>query len=198
MDIAAVAHLTAIKSRVPFLQFFDGFRTSHEIQKVEAPTTEQMARLVDYKALQEFRLRALNPEHPVTRGTAQNPDIYFQSREAANPFYLVVPDMVESYMQQLSKLTGREYHPFTYYGDPDAEDIIIAMGSVTSTIKETIDYLRKQGKKLGMVSVHLYRPFSPKYLLNVLPKSVKRISVLDRTKEPGANGEPLYLDICEV
>jgi pyruvate-ferredoxin/flavodoxin oxidoreductase len=198
MDIAAVAHLTAIKSRVPFLQFFDGFRTSHEIQKVEAPTTEQMAQLVDYKALQEFRLRALNPEHPVTRGTAQNPDIYFQSREAANPFYLVVPDMVDDYMQQLSKITGREYHPFTYYGDPDAEDIIIAMGSVTSTIRETIDYLRKQGKKIGMVSVHLYRPFSPDYLLKVIPKTVKQITVLDRTKEPGANGEPLYLDICEV
>ncbi len=198
MDIAGVAHLTAIKSRVPFLHFFDGFRTSHEIQKVEAPTTEQMAQLIDYSALQEFRLRALNPEHPVTRGTAQNPDIYFQSREAANPFYQVVPDMVESYMKELTKITGREYHPFTYYGDPAAEEIIIAMGSVTSTIKETIDYLRKQGKKLGMISVHLYRPFSAKYLLNVLPKSVKRITVLDRTKEPGANGDPLYLDVCEV
>jgi pyruvate-ferredoxin/flavodoxin oxidoreductase len=198
MDIAAVAHLTSIKSRVPFLHFFDGFRTSHEIQKVEAPTTTQMAHLIDYKALQEFRLRALNPEHPVTRGTAQNPDIYFQTREAINPFYLVVPDMVEAYMHELTKLTGREYHPFTYYGDSDAEDIIIAMGSVTSTIKETIDYLRKKGGKVGMISVHLYRPFSAKYLLNVMPKSVKHISVLDRTKEPGSNGEPLYLDVCEV
>ncbi len=198
MDIAGVAHLTAIKSRVPFLHFFDGFRTSHEIQKVEAPSTEDMAKLLDYKALQEFRLRALNPEHPITRGTAQNPDIYFQSREAANKFYLAVPDMVEAYMQEMTKLTGREYHPFTYYGDPAAENIIIAMGSVTSTAKEAIDYLRSQGKKAGIVSVHLYRPFSSKYLLNVVPKSVKKICVLDRTKEPGANGEPLYLDICEV
>jgi pyruvate-ferredoxin/flavodoxin oxidoreductase len=199
MDMAAVAHLTAIKSRIPFLHFFDGFRTSHEIQKVEAPTTEQIAQFIDYKALQEFRMRALNPEHPVTRGTAQNPDIYFQSREAANPFYLVVPDMVDAYMKDLSKVTGREYHPFTYYGDADAEEIIVAMGSVTTTIKETIDYLKKKsGKKIGMVSVHLYRPFSAKYLLNVLPKSVKRITVLDRTKEPGANGDPLYLDVCEV
>jgi pyruvate-ferredoxin/flavodoxin oxidoreductase len=198
MDIAAVAHLTSIKSRIPFVHFFDGFRTSHEIQKVEAPTTEQMGELLDYKALQEFRDRALNPEHPVTRGTAQNPDIYFQSREAANKFYLAVPDMVEDYMKEISRLTGREYHPFTYYGDPAAENIIIAMGSVTTTAKETIDYLRKQGKKIGIVSVHLYRPFSAKYFFNVLPKSVKRITVLDRTKEPGANGEPLYLDICEL
>ncbi len=198
MDIGAVAHLTSIKSRIPFLHFFDGFRTSHEIQKVEAPTTEQMSELMDWDALQEFRDRALNPEHPVTRGTAQNPDIYFQSREAANKFYDAVPDMVEEYMQELSKITGREYHPFTYYGAPDAENIIVAMGSVTSTIEETIDYLEKQGKKVGLISVHLYRPFSAKYLLNVLPDSVKRIAVLDRTKEPGANGEPLYLDVCEV
>ncbi|MBN1950224.1 MAG: pyruvate:ferredoxin (flavodoxin) oxidoreductase [Bacteroidales bacterium] len=198
MDIAAVAHLTAIKSRVPFVHFFDGFRTSHEIQKVEAPSTEDMASLIDMKALQEFRMRALNPEHPVTRGTAQNPDIYFQSREAANKFYLAVPDMVEEYMKEISKFTGREYHPFTYYGAPDAENIIIAMGSVTTTIKETIDYMAKQGKKVGLISVHLYRPFSAKYLMNVLPKSVKRISVLDRTKEPGANGDPLYLDVCEL
>ncbi len=198
MDIGAVAHLTTIKSRVPFLHFFDGFRTSHEIQKVEAPTTDQMTKLLDWNALQEFRDRALNPEHPVTRGTAQNPDIYFQSREAANSFYDAIPDMVEEYMKELSKITGREYHPFTYYGAPDAEDIIIAIGSVTSTIKETIDYLSKQGKKVGLISVHLYRPFSAKYLLNVMPKSVKRIAVLDRTKEPGSNGEPLYLDVCEV
>lgn len=198
MDIAAVAHLTAIKSRVPFLHFFDGFRTSHEIQKVEAPTTEQLAGLVDYKALQEFRLRALNPEHPVTRGTAQNPDIFFQAREAANKFYDAVPDVVEEYMQEMSKITGREYHPFTYYGDPKAENIIIAMGSVTSTIKETIDYLARQGKKVGMITVHLYRPFSVKYLMKVMPESVKRIAVLDRTKEPGANGEPLYLDLREA
>ena len=154
--------------------------------------------MVDYKALQEFRDRALNPEHPVTRGTAQNPDIYFQTREAANRFYDVVPDVVESYMQEISKMTGREYHPFTYYGDPDAENIIIAMGSVTATVKELVDCLCAQGDKVGMVSVHLYRPFSIKYLFNVIPKSVKRIAVLDRTKEPGANGEPLYLDIKDA
>lgn len=198
MDIASVAHLTAIKSRIPFLHFFDGFRTSHEIQKVEAPTNEQMASLIDTKALQEFRNRALNPEHPVTKGTAQNPDIYFQSREAANKFYTPIPDMVNDYMKEISKLTGREYHPFTYYGDPQAENIIVAMGSVTSTIKEVIDYLAAKGQKVGLISVHLYRPFSPKYLLNVLPKSVKRIAVLDRTKEPGSNGEPLYMDVCEL
>lgn len=198
MDIASIAHLAAIKSRIPFLHFFDGFRTSHEIQKVEAPTNEQMAALIDKKALQEFRDRALNPEHPVTRGTAQNPDIYFQSREAANKFYTGIPDLVDAYMQELAKITGREYHPFTYYGDPNAENIIIAIGSVTSTIKETIDYLSAQGQKVGLISVHLYRPFSANYLLKVLPKSVKRLCVLDRTKEPGANGEPLYLDVCEV
>jgi pyruvate-ferredoxin/flavodoxin oxidoreductase len=198
MDIGAVAHLTSIKSRVPFLHFFDGFRTSHEIQKVEAPTTDQMKELMDWDALQQFRDRALNPEHPVTRGTAQNPDIYFQAREAGNKFYDAVPDMVAQYMKELSKVTGREYQPFTYYGAPDAENIIVAMGSVTSTIQETIDYLAKQGKKVGLINVHLYRPFSAKYLLNVLPKSVKRVAVLDRTKEPGANGEPLYLDVCEV
>ncbi len=174
------------------------FRTSHEIQKVEAPTKEQMAKLLDYKALQEFRDRALNPEHPVTRGTAQNPDIYFQTREAANRFYEPVPDIVEGYMQEITKMTGREYHPFTYYGAPDAQNIIIAMGSVTETVKETVDYLRKQGKKVGIVTVHLYRPFSAKYFFKVFPSSVKRIAVLDRTKEPGANGEPLYLDVRDI
>lgn len=198
MDLAGVAHLTAIKSRVPFLHFFDGFRTSHEIQKVEALSTEQMASLIDYKALQEFRDRALNPEHPITRGTAQNPDIYFQSREAANPFYEKVPDMVEKYMQEITKMTGREYHPFTYYGPKDAENVIIAMGSITETIKEVIDYLGTKGEKLGLVTCHLYRPFSTKYLFNVMPKSVKRVCVLDRTKEPGANGDPLYLDVKEA
>jgi pyruvate-ferredoxin/flavodoxin oxidoreductase len=198
MDLAAVAHLVAIKSRVPFMHFFDGFRTSHEIQKVEAPAMQDLEKLVDYKALQEFRDRALNPEHPVTRGTAQNPDIYFQSREAANSFYDVIPDMVEECMQELGKISGREYHPFTYYGAEDAENIIIAMGSVTETIKETIDYLIAQGKKVGLISVHLYRPFSAKYFFKVFPKTVKRIAVLDRTKEPGANGEPLYLDIKDL
>lgn len=195
MDLAAIAHLAAIKSRIPFLHFFDGFRTSAEVQKIEAHPVEEIAKLLDYKALQEFRNRALNPEHPVTRGTAQNPDIYFQSREAANSFYDKVPDIVEHYMQEMEKITGREYHPFVYYGAPDAENIIVAMGSVTETIRETIDYLNAQGKKLGLIIVHLYRPFSSKYLFKVFPKSVKRITVLDRTKEPGAEGEPLYLDI---
>ena len=198
MDIAGVAHLAAIRSRVPFLHFFDGFRTSHEIQKVEYPSTEDMAKLIDWKALKGFRDRALNPEHPVTRGTAQNPDIYFQSREAANPFYNAVPDMVEEYMQEISKTTGREYHPFTYYGAKDAENILIAMGSITETIKEVIDYMNAKGDKLGLVSVHLYRPFSAKYFFNVVPKSVKRVCVLDRTKEPGATGDPLFLDVKEV
>ena len=198
MDIAGVAHLTAIKSRVPFLHFFDGFRTSAEVQKIEAISMEQMTSLLDYRALQSFRDRALNPEHPVTRGTAQNPDIYFQSREAANKFYDGVPDMVEEYMKEISKFTGREYHPFTYYGPKDAENVIVAMGSITETIKEVIDYLIAKGEKLGLISVHLYRPFSEKYFFNVLPKSVKKICVLDRTKEIGANGEPLYLDVRDV
>lgn len=197
-DLAGVAHLTAIKSRIPFLHFFDGFRTSHEIQKAEAPSNEDMSALLDWDALKAFRDRALNPEHPVTRGTAQNPDIYFQSREAANSFYNALPDMVEEYMQEITKLTGREYHPFTYYGAPDAENVLVAMGSITDTIKEVIDYLNAQGEKIGLVSVHLYRPFSTKYFFKVMPESVKRICVLDRTKEPGANGEPLYLDVMEA
>ena len=198
MDIGSVAHLAAIKSRVPFLHFFDGFRTSHEIQKVEYFENENMEKLLDKKALQAFRDGALNPEHPVTRGTAQNPDIYFQTREVANKFYDAVPDIVENYMQEITKLCGREYHPFTYYGAPDAENIVVAMGSITETTKEVIDYLRAKGEKIGLISVHLYRPFSAKYFFNVLPKSVKRIAVLDRTKEPGANGEPLYLDIRDI
>ena len=198
MDLAAVAHLTAIKSRVPFLHFFDGFRTSHELQKIETISAEQLTGLLDWEAVQQFRERALNPEHPVTRGTAQNPDIYFQAREAANKFYLALPDMVENYMQEIKKITGREYHPFNYYGAPDAENIIMAMGSITDTIKETVDHLVAQGEKIGLISVHLYRPFSEKYLLNVLPKSVKCITTLDRTKEPGANGEPLYLDVKDL
>jgi pyruvate-ferredoxin/flavodoxin oxidoreductase len=161
MDIAPVAHLASIKTRVPFLHFFDGFRTSHEIQKVEACDMEDMKNLLDYKALQEFRERALNPEHPVTRGTAQNPDIYFQSREAANKFYEAVPDMVEHYMQEISRITGREYHPFTYYGSPDAENILIAMGSITETIKETVDYLDWRRRKSGSDFRSLVQTFSP-------------------------------------
>jgi pyruvate-ferredoxin/flavodoxin oxidoreductase len=198
MDIAGVAHLAAIKSRVPFLHFFDGFRTSHEIEKVEAMDQDEIAKLVDRKALQHFRDNALNPENPVTRGTAQNPDIYFQSREAANSFYEGIPDMVEDYMAQLQEITGREYHPFSYYGDPEAEDVIVAMGSINDTIKEVIDYENAKGKKYGLITVHLYRPFSEKYFMKACPSTVKRISVLDRTKEIGANGEPLYLDVRDL
>ncbi len=198
MDIAAVAHLAALKSRIPFLHFFDGFRTSHEVQKVEYFDTHELADLLDHKALQEFRNRALNPENPVTRGTAQNPDIYFQTREVANKYYDAVPDIVESYMKELSARCGREYHPFMYYGAPDAENIIVAMGSITETIRETVGYLNSKGEKVGVIVVHLYRPFSKKYFFNVLPKTVKRIAVLDRTKEPGSTGEPLYLDVKEM
>ena len=198
MDLGGIAHLTAIKSRIPFLHFFDGFRTSHEIQKIESIDYDVFKNLIDTEALDKFRKKALNPENPCIRGTAQNPDIYFQAREASNSFYDAVPDMVEEYMQEITKVTGREYHPFTYYGAPDAENIIVAMGSVTDTITEVIDYLMAKGEKVGLISVHLYRPFSAKYFFRVLPESVKRISVLDRTKEPGANGEPLYLDIKDL
>ncbi|WP_288289845.1 pyruvate:ferredoxin (flavodoxin) oxidoreductase [uncultured Alistipes sp.] len=195
MDLAGVAHLVALKARVPFLHFFDGFRTSHEIQKIELIDEASLMALLDRDALKAFRARALNPEHPVTRGTAQNPDIYFQTREAANKFYDAVPDMVADTMREISKITGRDYKPFVYYGHPEAEHIVVAMGSVTETVKETIDYLSKQGRKVGLVTVHLYRPFSEKYFFDVLPASVKRVCVLDRTKEPGAEGEPLYLDV---
>ncbi len=198
MDIAPAAHLAAIKTRVPFLHFFDGFRTSHEIQKVEACEMENVSGLLDKEALQAFRERSLSPEHPVTRGTAQNPDIYFQTREAANKFYDAVPDVVADYLAKLSAICGREYKPFTYYGHKEADRIIIAMGSVTETIKEVIDAFTAKGEKIGLITVHLYRPFSVKYLMPVVPSTVKRIAVLDRTKEPGANGDPLYLDIVEA
>lgn len=199
MDLGGIAHLAAIKTRVPFLHFFDGFRTSHEIQKIEVMEDEDLINLLDMEALQAFRDRALNPEKPVTRGTAQNPDIYFQAREAANPFYETIPDVVNDYMQEITKITGRPYAPFSYFGHPEAENIIIAMGSVTQTIKETIEYLHdEKGEKVGLMIVHLYRPFSAKYFFKALPKTVKRIAVLDRTKEPGANGEPLYMDVKEL
>ncbi len=195
MDLAAVAHLSAIRSRVPFVHFFDGFRTSHEIQKIEMLEDEDLAPLLDQKALAEFRERALNPENPVARGTAQNPDIYFQAREASNVYYNQVVGIVEEYVNQLSALVGRQYGLFDYYGAADADRVIIAMGSVTEAIKETIDYLNGKGEKVGLVAVHLYRPFSAKHFLAAVPKTAKRIAVLDRTKEPGANGEPLYLDV---
>ena len=198
MDLGGVAHLAAIKSRVPFLHFFDGFRTSHEIQKVEVMDYDVFKKLVDWDAIQAFRDHALNPEHPVTRGTAQNGDIYFQAREACNKFYEAVPAIVEDYMDKISAETGRSYHLFDYYGDPDAENIIVAMGSVTDCIEETIDYLAKQGEKVGVIKVRLFRPFSKEHFFKALPKNVKRIAVLDRTKEPGALGEPLYQDICTV
>ena len=194
-DMAAVAHLSTIKASVPFLHFFDGFRTSHEIQKIEALDEDALRGMVSQKALENFRARALNPDAPVTRGTAQNGDVYFQAVESRNQVYEAIPDIVARYMGEISELTGRSYRPFEYYGAPDAENIIVAMGSVTETIRETIDYLAAQGRKYGLISVHLYRPFSEKYLLKVLPKSVKKIAVLDRTKEPGALGEPLFLDV---
>ena len=198
MDLAPVAHLAAIEGRVPFVHFFDGFRTSHEIQKVEAADMEKLRKLVNQKALKEYRERALNPEHPVTRGTAQNPDIYFQTRELQNKYYDALPDIVAKYMKQMSRISGRQYAPFVYYGAKDATDIIIAMGSINDVIKTVIDKENKAGKKLGLITVHLYRPFSVKYLMDVMPKTVKRICVLDRTKEPGANGDPLYLDVVEA
>ncbi len=194
-DIAAVAHLSSIKSSIPFLHFFDGFRTSHEIQKIEALPEEELKAMISEKALASFRERALNPDAPVTRGTAQNGDVYFQAVETRNQYYDAVPDIVARYMGEISELTGRSYRPFEYYGDPTAESIIVAMGSVTETIRETIDYLASRGRKYGLVSVHLYRPFSEKYFFSVLPKSVRRIAVLDRTKEPGAVGEPLFTDV---
>ena len=195
LDTAAVAHLSTIKSSIPFLHFFDGFRTSHEIQKIELIDEEALKGMVSKKSLAAFRAKALSPDSPVTRGTAQNADVYFQAREACNQYYDAVPDVVARYMGEISELTGREYRPFDYYGDPEAENIIVAMGSVTETIKETIDYLAAQGKKVGVLIVRLYRPFSAKYFMKALPKSVKRVAVLDRTKEPGSLGEPLFLDI---
>ena len=195
MDLGGVAHLASIKSSLPFLHFFDGFRTSHEIQNIEVIDYEDFERMLDKEALQRFKNRSLNPERPYTKGTAQNPDIFFQEKEAANRFYENVDDVVNDYMGQITELTGREYKPFQYYGDPQAENVIIAMGSVCEAIEETIDYLAKQGKKLGLVKVRLYRPFSEKYFFEALPDSVKRIAVLDRTKEPGSIGEPLYLDV---
>ena len=195
MDLAGVAHLSTIKSRVPFMNFFDGFRTSHEIQKIEMLENEDLAPLIDQEALAEFRARALNPMNPVARGMAENPDHFFQHRESCNNYYEAVPAIVEEYMNEISKITGRKYGLFDYYGAEDAERVIIAMGSVTEAAREAIDYLVANGEKVGMVAVHLYRPFSAKHFLAAVPKTAKTIAVLDRTKEPGANGEPLYLDV---
>ena len=195
MDLSGVAHLSTIKARVPFVNFFDGFRTSHEIQKIEMLENDDLAPLIDQKALAEFRARALNPMNPVARGMAENPDHFFQHRESCNNYYEAVPAIVEEYMNEISKITGRKYGLFDYYGAEDAERVIIAMGSVTEAAREAIDHLMANGEKVGMVAVHLYRPFSAKHFLAAVPKTAKTIAVLDRTKEPGANGEPLYLDV---
>ena len=198
MDLSGVAHLATLTSRVPFINFFDGFRTSHEYQKVEVVDQEMLMPLVDKKALQEFRDRALSPERPVMRGMAENPDVFFAHRESSNSFYDAVPDIVSDYMDKVSAVIGRKYRPFNYYGAPDAKNIVIAMGSVCEALREVIDYKAERGEKVGMINVHLYRPFSLKYLKEALPASVERICVLDRTKEPGANGEPLYLDVKDA
>ena len=198
MDLTAIAHLASIKTRVPFVHFFDGFRTSHEIQKIEEIDQDELAALLDKDALKAFRQRALNTEKPVLRGTAQNSDVYFQAREACNPFYDAIPGVVEEYMNEINRITGRNYGLFDYYGAADADRVIVAMGSSTEAIRETVDHLNAKGEKVGLISVHLYRPFSAKHFLSVLPKTAKRVCVLDRTKEPGAGGEPLYLDVTEV
>jgi pyruvate-ferredoxin/flavodoxin oxidoreductase len=195
MDLSAVAHLAAIKGKVPFINFFDGFRTSHEVQKIEVLEYDELAKMLDMDAVEAFRRNALHPDHPVLRGTAQNPDIYFQEREVSNKYYDALPEIVEEYMAQISKLTGREYHLFNYYGDKNAERLIIAMGSACEAIEETVDYLNAKGEKVGLLTVHLYRPFSIKHFFKYIPKTVKKIAVLDRTKEPGSLAEPLYLDV---
>ena len=195
MDLSAVAHLSAIKASIPFCNFFDGFRTSHEIQKIEVLEYDELAKLLDWDAVKAFKAKALNPNNPVTRGTAQNADIYFQERESVNKFYNELPEVVEGYMAEITKLTGREYHCFDYYGAPDADKVIVAMGSVTDVCEETVDYLNANGQKVGVVKVRLFRPFSNERLLAAIPKTVKKIAVLDRTKEPGSAGEPLFLDV---
>ena len=195
MDLSAVAHLVAIKGRIPFINFFDGFRTSHEIQKIETVDFDDLAKLLDWDAVNKFRKNALNPDHPVLRGTAQNPDIYFQERESVNQYYDALPELVEECMADLAKITGREYHLFDYYGAKDADRLIIAMGSVCEAVEETVDYLQAKGEKVGVLTVHLYRPFSIKHFFKYIPETVKKVAVLDRTKEPGALAEPLYLDV---
>ena len=199
MDLTGVALLSAIKGRVPFINFFDGFRTSHELQKVEVIDTDKLKGLIDQKALNEFRNSALNPNNPMIRGTAQNGDIYFQASEVRNTYYDKVPDIVNDYMSKINKITGKDYKPFNYYGSPTATKVIVAMGSVCETVKETVEYLTKfRNESVGLLEVHLYRPFSSKYFLKELPKTVKKIAVLDRTKEAGSAGEPLYLDVIKT
>ena len=198
MDLTGVAHLAAIKGRVPFINFFDGFRTSHELQKVRLIDTDKLKDLIDQDSLDEFRKKALNPSHPVTRGTTQNDDIYFQATEVRNTYYEKLPDIVNDYMEEINKITGENYKPFNYYGSKVANRVIVAMGSVCETIREVVDTLNNNGEAVGLIEVHLYRPFSSKYLLDVLPYTVEKIAVLDRTKEPGSLGEPLYLDVVGV
>ena len=195
MDLTPVAHLAALKGHIPFINFFDGFRTSHEIQKIEEWDYEDLRDMVDWEYVDEFRAKALNPNHPVERGSAQNPDIFFQAREASNPYYDALPAIVQEYMDKVNAKIGTDYKLFNYYGAADADHVIVAMGSVNDTIEETIDYLAKQGEKVGVVKVRLYRPFSKDAFVKALPATTKVISVLDRTKEPGSIGEPLYLDV---
>ena len=195
MDLGAVAHLAAIEGRVPVLNFFDGFRTSHEIQKIEAWDYEDLKDMVDMDAVDAFRKRSINPEHPVLRGSAENGDIFFQHREACNPYYDRFPAIVEKYMDKVNEKLGTDYKPFNYYGAPDADRVIIAMGSICDVAEEVIDYMNAAGEKVGLIKVRLYRPFVAKNLIAAIPETVKKIAVLDRTKEPGALGEPLYLDV---
>ena len=196
MDLALVAHLSTLKASVPFLHFFDGFRTSHEVQKIEMIDYEDMAKLVDFDDVKRFRERALNPEHPHQQGTAQNPDIYFQNREAANKFYNATPGIVQTMMDKVGELTGRHYHLFDYVGAPDADKVIVCMGSGCDTVEQTVNYLNAKGAKLGLIKVRLYRPFAVDKFTELLPESCKTVIVLDRTKEPGSIGEPLYADVC--
>ena len=195
MDLAAVAHLSAIKGSLPFLHFFDGFRTSHEQQKIEIWDYNELAEMLDQEAVARFRARALNPEHPCVKGTAQNPDIYFQNREAGSHYHAELPQIVADYMQQVSERTGRTYHPFDYYGDPEATDVVVAMGSICEVAYQAVDYLRAQGRKVGLLQVRLFRPFAPQYMFNVLPASVQRLAVLDRVKVDGAIAGPLHQDV---
>ncbi|MCF0105226.1 MAG: 2-oxoacid:acceptor oxidoreductase family protein, partial [Holdemanella sp.] len=197
-DLAGIAHLSAVKGRIPFMHFFDGFRTSHELSRIDMPDVKKISKLMDQDALDYFKSHALNPEHPMLRATVQNGDVYFQVREANNTAYNELPDIVQNYMDEVAKITGRSYHLFDYYGDPEATEVVVAMGSVSGTACEAVDYMNDKGHKTGFVQVHLYRPFSAKHFLNALPKTVKNIAVLDRTKEMGAVGDPLFLDVVSV
>ena len=196
MDLSPVAHLATIEGKVPFINFFDGFRTSHEIQKIETWDYEDLKDMVDMDAVDAFRKHALNPNHPCQRGSAQNPDIFFQAREACNPYYDAMPAIVQEYMDKVNAKIGTDYKLFNYYGAPDADRVIIAMGSINDVAEEVIDYLTAKGEKVGLIKVRLYRPWSSEALLNAIPKTAKKIAVLDRTKEPGSLGEPLYLDVA--